>query len=1577
MRRADVKSIVIERTVSLAGKRVEDTELDAVARFIRLYYEHAGPEDVIGFEPSDLYGAALAHYRLAQSREPGTAACRVYTPRAANHGWQSTHTAVEVVIEDMPFIVDSVHMELTRHGLGIHRLIHPVVDGISYVHIEVDRQTDPEDNAQVERDLLRVLDDVRAAVEDGEAMGAARQTVTTALRTNPPPIDAGELGEIETFLAWLTEEYFTFLGYREYDLVSRDGVDTLVQVPGTGLGILRQSEGAAESEAFTRLPLGIRHLARRPYPLVLTKANTVATVHRALYLDYVGVKRFDESGKVIGECRFLGLYTQRFYNSSPTAIPLLRRKLQRVIERAGLPAGGHAERDLAAVLEGHPRDELLQANEDELYDSALGILHLQERQLVRLFVRRDVYQRFFSCLVYLPRDRFNTNTRMELQRLLLNALQGEHIKHEIRLSSSVLARLHFVVHVDPAAQPALDVDQVEQQLARAVRSWADDLRDRLVDEHGEERGLALYRRYREAFGPAYMADNLPQVAVDDIARLEALGADSIGTHLYRPLEVVPGVARFKLYRSGRPLLLSDVLPSLEAFGVRVADQRPHLVRPDGCRPVWIYDFGLQCDELGDLNQIAALFQEAFAKSWRGEVETDGFNRLVLLAGLHWRDITVLRAYAKYLRQIGTRFSPVYVESAVAAHPEIAALLVELFRARFDPAATDSDRKLRAVALTNRIEAALDEVTSLDQDRILRSVHTLVQATVRTNFFQVAQSAPKTHLSFKLDPGRIPNLPLPRPAHEVFVYAPHVEGVHLRGGLVARGGIRWSDRREDFRTEILGLMKAQIVKNTVIVPAGAKGGFVVKNPPDGRDELAAEIERCYRTFISGLLDLTDNRQGTEVSKIIAPPNVVRYDGEDPYLVVAADKGTANLSDVANQVAREYGYWLGDAFASGGSAGYDHKRMGITARGAWESVKRHFRERGVDVVTTPVTVIGIGDMSGDVFGNGMLLSRRLRLVGAFDHRHVFLDPDPDPEISYGERKRLFEMPGSTWDDYDRAALSPGGGVFRRTAKSITLTPRVRAVLGIDSATTALTPNDLIRCLLRAPVDLLWNGGVGTYVKASGETHAEVGDKTNDLLRVDASEMRCRVVGEGGNLGLTQRARVELARAGTGVYTDAIDNSAGVDCSDHEVNIKILLDPVVAAGDLTTKQRDVLLAEMTDEVAALVLADNERQTQALANAVARAPSFVDLHAQYTRWLEHEGGLDRGLEFLPTEEEFAQRKSSNDGLTAPEFAVLLAYTKNLLQQQLMATTLPDDPFLTNELVRYFPAALRGRFAREIERHRLRREIVATSLVSSMVDRQGITFVYRLADVTGARPADIASAFAVAREVFDMASLWSDVRALDNRVPAAVQTRLLIEGRTLVERATRWLLRHAPAPIDISATVTRLAKGARTVAELLPEILSEDGQQAHQAFADELIGDGVPSELAAQVAAFEDLLSALDIVDVAHATDRSVEVVAETYFALENRLRFRCLRSRINELSEDNRWQVLARLTLRDDLYLQLRAITAEALALDRVQTWLDRKASAIARCQQVIADIQAGGTFDFVTLSVALGETNAVVGT
>jgi glutamate dehydrogenase len=1576
----------IERAVAYGRERLESLGADeaaAVARFVRLYYDHAAPEDVVPLDTADLYGSALAHLRFGERRPPGTAAARVYTPRVADHGWQSPHTAVEVVVDDMPFVVDSVRMELARHGLGIHRLVHPIIDGVSYVHVEVDRQSDPAIDAEVQHDLLRVLDDVRAAVDDWHPMEAAMRAVAADLAADPPDIDVdpAERDEVVAFLGWLADGNFTFLGYREYDLVVRDGVDALVPVADTGLGILRPREGES-ADGFAKLPPAVRALARELELLNLTKANTPATVHRPSYLDYVGIKRFDDGGRVVGERRFLGLFTQGLYNESPRQIPLLRHKVRRLVERAGLPPGGHAEKDLTSILDTYPRDELVQAREAELYDTAIGILHLQERRRVRLFVRRDRFRRFFSCLVFLPRDRYNTTNRVEIQRILIEALHGERIEHEARVSESVLARLHLVVHVDPADDPRLDATalaDLEQRLAAVVRNWSDDLRDRLVEEHGEEQGLARFRRYGSAFRAGYRAEHLPRVAVDDIDRLEALGDDDIGMHLFRPLEASRGAARFKLYRSGGPVLVSDVLPLLEHLGVRVADQRPHVVRPEGGEPLWIYDFGLQCEHLDRLDTVATLFQEAFARVWRGEMEDDGFNRLVLLADLPWRDVSVLRAYAKYLRQAGTTFSPDYVESAVAAHPGIAAKLVALFHVRFGPVdIADDERAEHAAALVAEIESRLDDVASLDQDRILRSLLALVQATLRTNFHQRVAgpgSGPKAHLALKLDPRQVPDLPRPRPLYEIFVYSPSVEGVHLRGGPVARGGLRWSDRREDYRTEILGLMKAQMVKNAVIVPVGAKGGFVVKRPPAARDELAAEVERCYRTFISGLLDVTDNRRGTE---IVPPPDVVRYDGDDPYLVVAADKGTAAFSDVANDVAAGYGFWLGDAFASGGSAGYDHKRMGITARGAWESVERHFRELDLDVATTPFTVAGIGDMSGDVFGNGMLLSRQLRLVAAFNHLHVFLDPAPDPETSFVERQRLFELPRSTWADYDTSLLSEGGGIFPRTAKSIPLTPQVRSALGLPDDVEALPPNEVVRAILRAPVDLLWNGGIGTYVKASGETNADAGDKANDGVRVSAPELRCRVVGEGGNLGLTQRARIELARAGVRVNTDAIDNSAGVDCSDHEVNIKILVDALVAGGDLTAKQRDALLTEMTDEVAELVLADNERQTQALTNAVAQAHSLVDVHARYTRWLENEGGLDRALEFLPTDEEYSERKAHGEGLTAPEFAVLLAYTKNTLQQRLLETDLPDDPFLARQLAAYFPHALRERFPEQIEAHRLRREIVATSVVSEMVDHQGITYAYRLTDETGAHPADTARAFVVAREVFDMPGLWDAVRALDNVVDAATQTRLLLEGRKLVERSTRWMLRHRRPPLDVTATVDRLAAGVHVVAGLVPGVLPVDAQAVHAAVAASFVADGVPVPLAGRVAGFDELFSALDIVEVAVLThDHPVEQVAATYFALEERLQLRWLRARINDLPRDNRWQTLARLALRDDLYGQLRDVTAAVLAVEDVETWFERKAAVVARCAQVLADIRAAGTYDLATLSVALRETHALVAT
>ena len=1021
-------------------------------------------------------------------------------------------------------------------------------------------------------------------------------------------------------------------------------------------------------------------------------------------------------------------------------------------------------------------------------------------------------------------------------------------------------RLHYMIYGEPGKLSERDPGEIESRLVDATRSWADDLSPALIEHHGEERGNALSRRYAGAFPAAYRADWVARSAVADINRIENLPEEGLlSISLYRPLEAAQGTLRAKLFRAGSPLALSDMLPIFENMGVEVADERPYEVKPRPGPPVWIYDFGLTYDGELTADEVLKSFQDAFVRSWHGDVESDGYNRLVLAARLSWREIAVLRAIARYLRQAGTMFSDRYVEDALVAHPDVAGMLVELFFARFDPARADEREAKR---LSERAEQLIDAVESLDRDRILRNFLGVVQAMLRTNFFQCDEAgSAKPHLSFKLDPASLPWLPRPRPRFEIFVYSPRVEGVHLRGGKAARGGIRWSDRREDFRTEVLGLMKAQMVKNAVIVPVGAKGGFVVKRPPADREALGEEVAGCFRTFIRGLLDLTDNISGGE----IAPPQeLVRYDEDDPYLVVAADRGTATFSDMANEVAAEYDFWLGDAFASGGSTGYDHKTMGITARGAWESVSRHFRELGHDVAEQDFTVVGIGDMSGDVFGNGMLLSRHIRLVGAFDHRHVFLDPDPDAERSFEERKRLFETPRTSWADYDESLISEGGGVFPRSAKSIRLSDQARRALDVN--TQELAPHELIRALLRAPVDLLWNGGVGTYVKASGEVHAEAGDKANDHVRVDASELRCRVVGEGGNLGLTQRARVEYALEGGRVNTDAIDNSGGVDCSDHEVNIKILLDTAVDEGDLTVKQRNTLLAEMTGAVADSVLRDNYEQSETLSLAEAQAPAMLDVHARLIRFLEQNRDLDRHLEALPDEEAIAERKQDHRGLARPELAVLLAFAKIDLYDELLDSDVPEDPYLSAELADYFPDPLPERFGRRMDDHRLRREIVATQVANNVLHGGGTTFTFRLHEESGARASDISRAYAVAREVFRMREQWGQIEALDNQVEAEVQLRMLLEGRRLIERGTRWLLRNRRRPLDIAATVEHFAPGAAILYQSVPSLLGSEVDGTRK-IARELERAGVPSDLAGRVASLGSMVAALDIVDVAGET--------------------------------------------------------------------------------------------------------------
>lgn len=1618
------------------GAGQEGSRQDVLLSYLQRYYLHTAPEDLAGRDPVDVFGAASSHYRLAEDRPQGKANVRVHTPTVEENGWTCSHTVIEVVTDDMPFLVDSVTNELSRQGRGIHVVIHPQVivrrdltgklvevltegagistgpqlgrknakgakdakaalphDAVveSWIHVEIDRETDRADLKQIQSDLLRILSDVRETVEDWEKMRDAALRIADDLPGEPlDDLADDEINEARELLRWLAADHFTFLGYREYELKDDDA---LAAVPGTGLGILRSDPHHTEDEAhpvspsFDRLPADARAKAREHKLLVLTKANSRATVHRPGYLDYVGVKKFDAEGNVIGERRFLGLFSSAAYTESVRRVPVVRRKVAEVLDGAGFTPNSHDGRDLLQILETYPRDELFQTPVDQLRSVVTSVLYLQERRRLRLYLRQDEYGRYYSAIVYLPRDRYTTGVRLRLIDILKEELNGTSVDFTAWNTESILSRLHFVVRVAQGSElPSLtdaEADRIEARLVEAARSWADGFQEALNAECGEERAAELLRLYGHSFPEGYKADHSARAAVADLVHLEALkdSERNFSLSLYEPVGAAPGERRFKIYRTGEQVSLSAVLPALQRLGVEVVDERPYELRCADRTHAWIYDFGLRMPQgTGSAGYLAdgarERFQEAFAAVWTGEAENDGFNALVLGAGLDWRQAVVLRAYAKYLRQAGSTFSQDYMESTLQNNVHTTRLLVSLFEARMSPGRQSAGTEL-IDGLLEELDGALDQVASLDEDRILRSFLTVIKATLRTNFFQRGDDGgPHAYVSMKFDPQSIPDLPAPRPAFEIWVYSPRVEGVHLRFGKVARGGLRWSDRREDFRTEILGLVKAQMVKNTVIVPVGAKGGFVAKQLPDpsvDRDAWMAEGVAAYRTFISALLDITDNLVAGEV---VPPKDVVRHDEDDTYLVVAADKGTAKFSDIANEVAVDYGFWLGDAFASGGSAGYDHKGMGITARGAWESVKRHFRELGHDTQTEDFTVVGVGDMSGDVFGNGMLLSEHIRLVAAFDHRHIFIDPTPDAATSYAERRRLFDLPRSSWADYDKELISAGGGVHPRSAKSIPVNAHMREALGIEPGVIKMTPAELMQTILKAPVDLAWNGGIGTYIKSSAESNADVGDKANDAIRVNGADLRAKVVGEGGNLGATQLGRIEFSRGGGRINTDAIDNSAGVDTSDHEVNIKILLNGLVRDGDMTVKQRNKLLAEMTDEIGHLVLRNNYAQNTALANAVTQAPSLLHAHQRFMRRLGRDGYLDRALEFLPTDRQIRELLAAGKGLSQPELAVLLAYTKITAAQELIGTSLPDDPHLQKLLHAYFPQQLRERYAEAVDAHALRREIITTVLVNDTVNSGGSTFLHRLREETGASIEEIVRAQFAAREIFGLSQVWDAVEALDNKVAAAVQTRIRLHSRRLVERGSRWLLGNRPQPLAISETVDFFRDGVEQVWAGLPKMLKGADQEWYQGILDELTEAGVPDELAQRVAGFSSAFPALDIVAIADRTGKDPLAVAEVYYDLADRLGITQLMDRIIELPRADRWQSMARASIREDLYAAHAALTGDVLSVgdgasspqERFEAWEEKNAAILARSRSTLEEIQGSDAFDLANLSVAM---------
>jgi glutamate dehydrogenase len=1574
---ANLRSYTLDNAGAMAAELTE---------FVLAYFENADPDELQARSTEQLFGMAQAHLRLLDS-VPNChgARIRVFNPDLAEDGFTSEHTVIQIAHDDMPFLVDSVAMAVNRSARTAHWIVHPLLvltreeggrltktqlaatDGQhhepvkSLIFVECDRIVQATERQALALELAGVLGDVHAAVSDWSQMLARLQRLC-ANSCQPGLLTAPQQEGVE-FLRWLEDRHFTFLGAREYDL-QRTGDDIeLVALPETGLGILR---GEPRSPVSV-LPPDAQVYLKSDQLVLLTKAMSRSTVHRPAWLDCVAVKRFDDAGKLVGESRFLGLYTSKAYAAPVSEIPQIRKRCALVMHSAGVVPDSHAAKSLQAILDAYPRDELFQVDPDTLITHAIGILRLQERQRTRLFARRDPFGRFMSVQVFVPRDRYHTELRTRIGEELMRTLGGQSIEFTPMLTDNPMARVHYLVRASTDAPAAPDLLALEARIARLAQRWEDECRSTLLYVHGESQGLALASRFANGFPGAYQENFSGVVAADDVVMLADLSPEQpTAVKLYRPLDAGAGEMRLKIYRIGK-VALSDSLPVLERMGARVVDEHPYKVVDDSAREYWLHDLGLQFSADTDVTRIRTRFEALFMQVWQGDVDSDDLNKLVLQTALDARAIAVLRAYTRYFKQLGFAFSQSYIEGALFKNSSIAQLLYDLFAARFDPSQT-ADRGTAQQDLIAQINAQLAQVPSLDEDRILRQFLGAIGATLRTNAWQLSPTGlPKAYLSFKFDPHQLPGVPDPKPMFEIWVYSPRTEGLHLRNGKVARGGIRWSDRREDFRTEILGLVKAQHVKNIVIVPVGSKGGFVLKNPPSpaDRDATMAEGIACYKMFLSGLLDLTDNLvHGT----VVPPVDVVRHDPDDPYLVVAADKGTASFSDIANRISAAYGYWLGDAFASGGSVGYDHKKMGITARGAWEAVKRHFRAMGRDTQTSPFTVVGIGDMSGDVFGNGMLLSEHICLVAAFDHRHIFIDPHPDVARSFAERQRLFGLARSSWDDFDKSLISEGGGVYLRSAKSIRLSDAACTVLGVASA--ELSPIEVLNALLKAPVDLIYNGGIGTYVKSSRESHQQAGDKAGDAFRVNGNELRCKVLVEGGNLGCTQLGRVEYAQAGGRIYTDAIDNSAGVDCSDHEVNIKILLDRVVEAGDLTFKQRNDLLASMTSEVAQLVLADNYYQTQALDVACQRPLYVLDAQQRLLQSLERAGKLHRAIEFLPGDDEIARRRTAGTGLTAPEGAVVLAYAKIAVFDDLVASNLPDDPYFNRTLSAYFPQALSARFADVMARHPLRREIIATFVANTVVNRTGATFINFLSAEATASTADVVRAYTLAREIFSLEPLWDQIDALDLRVPSSLQLELLGQLISMAQRASRWILRLRAKGDDLPTLIARYQPSAAELRANLAQWLPEPAKSQWQQAAQQLLQAGVAADLAQNLTALEFIFPALDLVDLAELTKVSLEQAAHTYFALETRLGLADWRAQIKRLPTDSLWQTQARASARDDVYAIAGQISKMVLANHgSIDDWAGQHASQIdhiARLLQTVASQNA----DLAPVSVALRE-------
>ncbi|NKF24669.1 NAD-glutamate dehydrogenase [Solimonas marina] len=1589
---------LLDRLQALARERAPQDQCEAFVAFIRPYYEMASLDTLRMRTVDELVDAALRHFLFAQRRAPGEMLVRVLPPADFAMRGSRGLARLETVVDDMPFLVDSLSMAIRDTAAPIDWLVHPILhvarrneqwdeladdgESESLIHVEFEAFAQASGYTELERHAQALLGDLRCIVDDFSAMRTKAIELAGHLAAIAPGVSTDDGVEAGEFLRWLESGHFTFLGCIETDVVvGDDGRARFEARPERALGLARPGRRYADADALIAPREELDKYSESSRLIVITKGNQRSHIHHAEFVDVVSVKRLRADGSNGGTCRFIGLFSADAYIDRPRSIPLMRRKAEQVMRRSRLPELSHSGKYLREILYQLPRDELFQSNEEELFEACMGIRALRERAQLKLLMRRDRYGRFFSCMVFIPRERYSRELRDRIGTELMDACGGIGMDRNMDFLRHGMARIHYTVRTPPGTVLAQTPLQIEQRLLTATRSWRDQLRDVYTKRHRQDALSAT--RFLDAFPPSYQElTSADEAAADLFCLLHMPAGHDVVPRLI--VESEHGAAAvptaLKLYCRGQPVALSDVLPTLENFGLRVLSQDPHELHAKDGEVLWIQQFTVQLNGEPALppDQQRAYFEAAFVQAGRGQIENDGLNRLVLLAGLDARQVVCLRVLTKYLIQTGLPYSQDYQERLLAEYAPVARLLVQLFEARFDPKLSDEQRRDQEIALGQGLDAALDAVATLDGDRVLRAYTAVVRAALRTNYFQkAADGARKSYVSIKLDPRGVPELPAPLPMFEIFVYAPQVEGIHLRGGRVARGGLRWSDRKQDFRTEVLGLMKAQMVKNAIIVPVGAKGGFVVKqgDPTDREAWMKLGVE-CYKTFLRGLLDITDNNSG---DGIVPPLDVVRHDEDDPYLVVAADKGTATFSDIANGLAAEYGFWLGDAFASGGSAGYDHKKMGITARGAWESVKRHFRELGRDIQSEPFTAVGVGDMSGDVFGNGMLLSPQTQLVAAFDHRHIFIDPQPDVARSFAERERLFALPRSSWDDYDRTCLSEGGGIWPRSAKLITLSDAAQRVLGVTRR--QVTPQELMRAILLAPVDLLWNGGIGTYVKSHLQSHEECGDRANDAIRVDGRQLRCKVVGEGGNLGCTQLGRIEYALsggdgAGGRINSDFIDNAAGVHTSDREVNIKIPLNRMLQAGALTREVRDPLLARMTDRIAESVLDDNYVQSLAISLIERSAADHLGEHAELMRTLERDGQLNRGVEFLPDDDVLKERRAKGRGLTRPELAVLLSYSKISLFDGVLQSDVPDEPFFDRDLLDYFPSQLVEGYREHLLDHRLRREIIATILANAVVNRMGFAFAHRFAEDHGVPRADVVKAYAIAHEIYDGDRYWLPIQALDTQVPSALQLRLFGRAIGLMKHATTWLLNYQWTAKPVHEAVSTFRDGVATLTASFPGALPgtyrADWDRAVAAMQDE----GVPEPLARQLANTMVAGSALDIVEIASAAAQPLTEAAAVYFEVGDRLGILWLLSTIIAYPAQSKWQALARANLREDSYRLHRKIAARVLkmpgetAAARFEAWLQASPEQLKFGLQRFKDLRAGETPDFMMLAVAVRE-------